>query len=87
MLDLLLKNNFFEFNGKVKRQKSRTSIGTKLAPPHACIFMNEVETEFLKSQELQHFLWLCYIDDIFFMWTHGEEKHTQFLNELNNFEI
>ena len=28
---------------------------------------------------------LAYIDDIFFIWTHGEEKLTQFLNELNNF--
>ena len=28
--------------------------------------MNEVETEFPKSQELQPFLWLCYTDDIFF---------------------
>ena len=28
---------------------------------------------------------LRYIDDIFFIWTHGEEKLSQFLNELNNF--
>ena len=48
--------------------------------------MDEVEIEFLKNQELQPFLWLRYIDDIFFIWTHGEEeKLTQFLNELNNF--
>ena len=85
MADFVLKNNFFEFNGEVKRQKCGTAIGTKFAPPYACIFMDEVETEFLKSQELQPFLWLRYIDDIFFIWTHGEEKLTQFLNELNNF--
>ena len=48
-------------------------------------FMDEVETEFLKSQELQSFLWLRYVDDIFFIWIHGEEKLSQFLNELNNF--
>ena len=47
--------------------------------------MDEVETEFLKSQELQPFLWLRYIDNKFFVWTHGEEKLTQFLNELNSF--
>ena len=79
----ILKNNFFEFNGVVKRQKSGTAIGTKSAPPYPCIFMDEVE--FLKSQELQPFLWLRYIDEIFFIWTHEEEKLTQFLNELNNF--
>ena len=47
--------------------------------------MDDVETEFLKSEELQPFLWLRYNDDIFFIWTHGEEKLTQFLNEINNF--
>ena len=71
MAEFVLKNNFFEFNGEVKRQKSGTAIGTKFAPPYACIFMDEVETEFLKSQESQPFLWLRYIGDIFFIWTHG----------------
>ena len=82
MTDFVLKNNFFKFNVEVKRQKYGTSIGTKFAPTYACIFMEEVETEVLKSQELQPFLWLHYIDDIFLIWTHGEEKLTQFLNEL-----
>ena len=49
--------------------------------------MDEVETEFFKSQELQPFLWLCYIENIFFIWTHGREKLTQFLNEFNNFHF
>ena len=64
MAEFVLKNNFFEFNGGVKRQKSGTAIGTKFVPP-ACIFIDEVETEFLKSEELQPFLWLRYIDNIF----------------------
>ena len=85
MAEFVLKNNFFEFNDEVKRQKSGTAIGTKFAPPYACIFMDEVETEFLKSEELQPCLWLRYIDDIFFIWTHGEEKPTQFFYEFNNF--
>ena len=64
MAEFVLKNSFLEFNGKVKRQKSGTDIGTKFAPPFACIFMDEVKTEFLNS-ELQPFLWLRYIYDIF----------------------
>ena len=85
MAAFILKNNFFEFNVEVKRQKSGTAVGTKFAPPFACIFMDEVETEFLKSQERKSFLWLRFIDNIFFIWTHGEEKLTQFLNEINSF--
>ena len=58
-----------------------------LAPPYARIFMYEVETEFLKSEELQPLLWLRYINKIIFIWIHGEEKLTQFLNEFNNFHF
>ena len=83
MADFVLKKNFLEFNGKVKQQKSGTAIGTKFVPPYACIFMDkadEVKTDFLKTQALQPFLWLRYIDNIFFIWNHGEERLTQFLN-------
>ena len=55
MADFLLKNKIFEFNGEVKRQKCGRAIGTKFATPYACIFMDEGETESLKSQELQPF--------------------------------
>ena len=85
MVEFVLKNNFFEFNGEVKRQKSGTAIGTKFAHPYACVFMDEVETEFLKSQVLQPFLSLRYIDDIFFTWTHGTQELDSFLNEFNKF--
>ena len=37
-----------------------------------------------KSQELQPFLWLRYIDDILFM-THGTQELDSFLNEFNKF--
>ena len=60
MADFVLKNNFFEFNREVKKQKSRTAIGTKFASPYAYIFMDAVETEFFMSQYLQRFLWLLY---------------------------
>ena len=49
--EFVLKNNFFEFNGSVKQQVSGTAIGTKCAPTYACIYMDEVETEFLETQE------------------------------------
>ena len=80
MADFLLKNNFFEFNGEVKRQKSGIAIGTKFAPRYACIFMDAGETKFLTSQHLH----LRYIDNIFFIWTHGEESFVQFLDEFSN---
>ena len=73
MAEFVLKNNYFEFNEKVCKQILGTAIGTKFAPPYACIFMDEMETSFLKTQQLQPFIWLRYIDDIFFIWALGED--------------
>ena len=74
MAKFVLKTNYFEFNGKVKQQISGTVIGTKFVPLYACIFMDEVETSFLETQEMKPLVWLRYIDDVFFIWTHGQEK-------------
>ena len=57
MVEFVLKNNFFEFNGSVKQQVSGMAIGTKCAPTYACIFMDKVETEFLKTQENTPLVW------------------------------
>ena len=85
MAEFRLKNNFFEFNGSVKQQVSGTAIGIECAPTYACIYMDEVETEFLKTQERTPLVWFRCIDDIFFIWTHGKEYLETFLQELNDF--
>ena len=85
MAEFVLKNNFFEFNNQIKQQISRTVIGAKCAPTYACIFMDKVETEFLETQTDKPFWWVRYIDDIFFIWTHGQEKLKVFLEDLNKF--
>ena len=65
MADFVLKNNYFELNKQIKQQISGTAIGTKLAPPCACLFMDKIETAFLETQELQPLVWFRYINDIF----------------------
>ena len=47
----VLKNNFFQFNGFVKQQVLETVIGTKSASTYTCIYMDEVDPEFLRTQE------------------------------------
>ena len=85
MTDFVLKNNYFEFNKQIKQKISGTAIGTKFVPPYACLFMDTIETTFLQTQELQPLVWFRYIDDIFFIWTHGEEELQTFLRSLNEF--
>ena len=70
MAKFVLQNNNFEFTREIK-QISSTAIGTKFSPPHECIFMDQVESEFLKTQIHQLLVWFRYVDDIFFIWNHG----------------
>ena len=73
MAEFVLKNNIFEFNGNVKQQVAGTAIGTKFAPLYACIYMDEVETEIVKKQELNPLVWFRYMIDIFFIWNHSDD--------------
>ena len=65
MGEFVLKNNYFQSNNKVKQQISGIAIGTKFAPTYACVFMDQVETDFLRAQEKVPLVWFRYIDNIF----------------------
>ena len=83
MTDFVLKNNFFEVDSKFYKQISGTAIGTKFAPPYACIFIDHIETEFLKTQDIKIWFWKRFIDGIFFIWTESEESLEKLLEILN----
>ena len=85
MADFVLKNNLFEFDCKFYLQISGRAIGTKFAPPYACIVMDHIETEFLKTQVIKSWLWKRFIDDIFFIWTDSDENLKEFLKDLDEF--
>ena len=82
---LVLKNNYFEFNREVKQQVSGTAIGTKFVPRYVFILMHKIETNFLDTQEFKPLVWFRYINDVFFIWTHGKEKLEEFLKDFNNY--
>ena len=87
MAEFVLKNNYFEFNGKVKKQISETAIGNKFKLPYACIFMDQVQTEVFKTRKHKSLVWFRYIDDVLFIWTHGKETLSLFWKDLNNFHL
>ena len=81
MAQFVLKNNFFEFNNDVFQQISSTAIGTKFALPYACIFMDQIETKFLRNQSHQPMIWFRYIDDI----DDRRSKLEEFMADFNAF--
>ena len=83
LAEVVLKNNIFNFKEKVLKQNWGTAIGTKFAPLYGILFMAELEEEILSEIELKPYLWWRYMDDIFFLWEHGEEKLKGFIEHLN----
>ncbi len=85
LLQYILEDNVFKFNGKMYRQIFGTAMGTKMAPSFANIFMSDLEERFLLTQSKTPLIWKRYIDDIFMIWTHSPEELQRFLQQLNDF--
>ena len=66
------------------QQVQGTAMGTKMAPSYANLFMDSLETCFLKDEPLQPALWRRYIDDIFCVWTGSRKSLEAFLHRLNS---
>ena len=83
LAELVLRNNYFEFNVKFKKQKEGTAIGAKFALPYAIIFMAALEEEISESLIKNPWLWWRYIDDIVMIWHHGENELKQLIEKRN----
>ena len=85
MADFVLKNSLFEFDSKFYKQISGTANGTKFAPPYACIFVDHIETKFLKTQDTKYRFRKRFIGDIFSRRTESEEGLEKFLEDPSKF--
>ena len=59
-------------------------MGTCMAPAYANLFMGDLEEKLLEQFPLKPYLWCRYIDDIFMVWTQGEDKLEDFINHINS---
>ena len=59
-------------------------MGTKLATSFANIFMGDFEDKFVYSYPVKPLIRKRFIDDIFFIWTYGDNKLKDFVTHLNN---
>ena len=83
MPEFVLKNNYFELNGKVKQQLLGAAIGTKSAPPlDACIFMDKVQTGFLEIQKRKPMVWFLYTDALFLFQLAERRNYSSSLKNL-----
>ena len=84
MTELVLERNVFEFNSECFLKTSGTAIGTKMAPAYANIAMSIFERNFLTGACSKPLVWFRYIDDIFAIWTYGEDKLKDFMLYINS---
>ena len=85
LLEIVLKNNTFEFDNKSYKQIQGTAMGTKLAPAYANIFMGELEQAILSHAPYKSLFYKRYIDDILILWPHSELELNNFLTSMNSF--
>ena len=83
-INLILLCNIFRFANGFFLQKSGTAMGTRMAPNYANLFMGDLEQELLETYPKKPLVWYRYIDDVFFIWTHGREELDKFLEFCNN---
>ena len=84
LLRMILTMNNFVFNNENYLQQHGTAMGTKMAPAFANLFMGDFEEKAIENHADKPYLWFRYIDDIFMIWTHGEQKLDEYILYLNN---
>ena len=55
-----------------------------MAPSYANIFMDRLERCLIENAKVKSCIWWWYIDDIFIVWTEGEEKLRRFIHYINS---
>ena len=84
LIGMILTMNIFEFKNNPYLHLHGTAMGTKMTPAHANLFMGDLEQKILAQSPLKPLVWWRYIDDVFMIWPHGEEKLNEFVNLLNS---
>ena len=83
LVRLILTMNSFSFNGNYYLQIHVTAMGTLMPPSFANLFLGKLEREFLLTQNTKPRVWWRFIDDIFTIWTHGEQSLLKFIESLH----
>ncbi len=83
LLDLILKCNNFDFNGKHYLQVNGTAMGTRVAPTYANLFMADFEERYVYTLDKAPLVWWRFIDDVFSIFIGSENEVKEFVDKLN----
>ena len=81
--------SMFRLSNLIYQQIMRTAMGTPMCCNFANLFMSEVESNMLNEYQTatgnRPFLWLRYIDDMFFLWSIDEESLLKFIKFVRTY--
>jgi len=84
LLNLVLRNNYFQFNNKYYHQIQGTAMGTSCSVVYAILFMYQLERNIVKKYHNIIILYKRFIDDIFMITQGPVDIVDKFTNEFNN---
>ena len=86
LAELVLTLNNFEFGDDHYDQVKGISMGTKMGPSFACLFMGWLEERFFQTfQGISPTVYFRYIDDIFGIFQGTHDEFSKFHEDFNNF--
>ena len=84
MMDLVLDNNNFSFNGKHYIQTEGTAIGSHLGMNYASTYIGSWEKILFEKADKTPLVYYRFVDDIWGLWTDGLESLHDFHNLANS---
>ena len=88
LLQTVLENNNFKFNGINFLQIEGTAMGTRVALTYANIFMADFENRHIfNNSQMKPRMWFSFIDDVWDIFKGTEEQLIQFKNYCNKLHL
>lgn len=86
LFEIVLNQNYFEFNNKFYKQHSGLPMGSPTSPLLAEIFMSHIEETIFNSKQVQQQVtfWYRYVDDVLVGFNGTERQLDSLLNSLNS---
>ena len=86
LIKLCVESTIFTFDGVVYKQKFGVAMGSPLSPILANLCLEFLEKNYIKTlpEDIRALFWVRYVDDVFIVYEHNEEKFSEFLNHINN---
>ena len=84
LMEFVLTKNNFKFNGEHYLQIGGLSMGTRMAPNFADLYMAYFEQLYVYTYSYQPIIWVRFLDDCFCIFTHGQDKLQEFFTHINS---